>query len=149
MRLVVQRVKKAFVVSVEKKTKVGKIDIGLFVLVGIGEEDGKKDAEILADKLLKLRIMADEKGKMNLPVGDVKGSILVVSQFTLYADTSEGNRPSFIKAANPLKALKLYQCFVDRLKDGGVKVETGSFGEYMTIDAQLDGPVTILIDSTI
>lgn len=151
MRLVVQRVNKA---SVSAKNKVvGKIDKGLFVLVGVKEGDIEKDADVLAEKLAKLRIMADEKGKMNLSVNDlpaqagVGAKILAVSQFTLYADTSKGNRPSFIKAAEPKLAKEIYEQFVGKLKELGIKVETGSFGEYMEIDAKLDGPVTILISS--
>ena len=106
-----------------------------------------KDTEMLVEKLLKLRIMADENDKMNLSIGDVGGSILVVSQFTLYADTSGGNRPSFIGAALPDEAKKIYEHFVAKLKELGIKVETGSFGDYMQISTELDGPVTILLES--
>src|SRR3989344_6736759 len=143
MRLVVQRVKAASVRV--KENVVGKIDVGLFVLVGIGEEDSEKDAQILAEKLVKLRIMADSQEKMNLSVKDVGGKVLAVSQFTLYADTTGGNRPSFIKAAEPDKAEKIYNRFIESLKEFGVDVETGRFGEYMEIEARLDGPVTIII----
>ena len=145
MRLVVQRVKAASVRV--KENVVGKIDVGLFVLVGIGEEDSEKDAQILAEKLVKLRIMADSQEKMNLSVKDVGGKVLAVSQFTLYADTTGGNRPSFIKAAEPNKAEKIYSRFIESLKEFGVDVETGRFGEYMKVDTELDGPVTILLDS--
>ena len=145
MRVVVQRVRRA---SVEvKQEMVGKIEKGLFVLLGVEEADSQEDAEVLANKLSKLRIMADGKGKMNLSVGDVEGQILVVSQFTLHADTSAGNRPSFIKAANPKKAEKLYMYFIEYLKNLGVGVQTGKFGAYMNISVNLDGPVTIIIDS--
>ncbi len=145
MRLVVQRVSKASVrVSVSGEV-VGKINKGLFVLVGVKKGDSKQDAEDLAEKLAKLRIMADENGKMNLSVKDVDAAILAVSQFTLSADTSKGNRPSFIKAAQPDLAEKLYEHFVNKLRKLGVKVETGEFGAYMEIDAELDGPVTIVI----
>lgn len=145
MRLVVQRVSKASVrVSVSGEV-VGKINKGLFVLVGVKKGDSKQDAEDLAEKLAKLRIMADENGKMNLSVKDVDAAILAVSQFTLSADTSKGNRPSFIKAAQPDLAEKLYEHFVNKLRKLGVKVETGEFGAYMKIDAELDGPVTIVI----
>jgi D-tyrosyl-tRNA(Tyr) deacylase len=123
---------------------VGKIGRGLFVLVGIKKEDTEGTAEILAEKLVKLRVMADKAGKMNLAVGDVGAELLVVSQFTLYADTSGGNRPSFIEAALPEDARGVYEHFVTTLKALGVKVETGKFGEYMEISAELDGPVTIL-----
>lgn len=142
MKIVIQRVKKASV-SVSGEV-VGKINIGLLLLIGIGEEDTEKEAETLAEKTLKLRIMADEKGLMNLSVKDVAGELLAVSQFTLYADTSGGNRPSFVKAAKPEKALPIYNCFVEKLKASGISVQTGRFGEYMEINAVLDGPVTIL-----
>jgi D-tyrosyl-tRNA(Tyr) deacylase len=125
MRLVVQRVNKASVTIEGSEKTVGKISKGLFVLVGVGEEDSKDQAGVLAEKLSKLRIMRDKKGKMNLSIKDVKGKVLAVSQFTLFADTSKGNRPSFIKAAKP--------------------VETGEFGAYMKIEAELDGPVTIIM----
>lgn len=151
MRLVVQRVKKASV-SVAGVV-VGTIKEGLFVLVGVTEGDTKKDSEFLAEKLAKLRVMSDAKGKMNLSIKDlpagrqvVDGKILVVSQFTLYGDTSKGNRPSFVKAARPLVAEKLYNLFVKKLRELGVAVETGKFGEYMEIKASLDGPVTIIIE---
>ena len=145
MRLVVQRVKTASVKV--KKNVVGKIDVGLFVLVGVGKDDSEKDAQILAEKLVKLRIMADSQEKMNLSVKDVGGKVLAVSQFTLYADVSGGNRPSFINAEDPVKAKALYEYFIEELQKKGVKIETGSFGEYMGIEALLDGPVTILLES--
>ena len=116
--------------------------------MGIKKKDSEEDAEPLAEKLSKLRVMADKDGKINFSVKDVGASILVVSQFTLYADTSEGNRPSFIDAAGPSYARKIYERFVSKLKEFGVKVETGSFGDYMEIEASLDGPVTIIIEST-
>jgi D-tyrosyl-tRNA(Tyr) deacylase len=145
MRLIIQRVSKT---SVRVKGKVvGEISEGLFVLVGVKKGDSLKDAEVLAEKLNKLRIMADKAGKMNLSVADVKGEFLVVSQFTLYADTSGGNRPSFINAAEPDEAQQIYEHFLSKLKEKGAKVETGSFGEYMEISADLDGPVTILLES--
>jgi len=145
MRLVVQRVKKAKVLIKETDKVSGEIDKGLLVLLGVKEGDSKEDAERLAEKLSKLRVMADEKEKMNLSVGDVDGGMLVVSQFTLYADTSKGNRPSFIKAGDPKLAKELYEYFVAQLKEKGIKVETGEFGAYMEIDAELDGPVTIIV----
>jgi len=144
MRLVVQRVKNTSV-SV-KKAIVGKINEGLFVLVGVKETDSEKEAEFLADKLIKLRIMSDSQGKMNLSVKDVKAGILVVSQFTLYADTSGGNRPSFVEAAEPQKAEKIYNYFLTVLRDKDVRVETGIFGKYMSIETVLDGPVTIILE---
>lgn len=147
MKLVVQRVDKAKVEVVEKRKKTGEINTGLLVLVGVSKKDTLKSAEELAEKLSKLRVMKDEKEKMNLTVKQVNGSFLVVSQFTLYADTSGGNRPSFINAANPKKAEEIYEHFIKSLKDNGEKVETGSFGDYMDITASLDGPVTIIFEN--
>lgn len=145
MKLVIQRVTKARV-SVKGKV-VGEIGAGLFVLVGFSKEDREDYVDSLADKLAKLRIMADDNLKMNLSVTDSKTDVLVVSQFTLYADTKNGNRPSFIDAAHPTDAKKLYKKFVDRLKTTGLNVQTGEFGEYMDIDAALDGPVTIILEN--
>ena len=147
MRLVVQRVEKAKVLRQAQDKSwevVGEIGKGLFVLVGVKKGDTEKDAEALAVKLSKLRVMADAEDKTNLSVGDVEGSMLVVSQFTLHADTSAGNRPSFINAEDPKRAKELYDFFVEQLKKNGIKVETGSFGDYMKIETVLDGPVTIL-----
>jgi D-tyrosyl-tRNA(Tyr) deacylase len=146
MRVIIQRVKKAKVILDETGKVSGEINKGLLLLIGVGDEDGEEKARLLARKISKLRVMADDEGKMNLSVKDIGAGILVVSQFTLYADTSKGNRPSFIKAADPKKAEKLYNFFVDELKKEVGKVETGSFGAYMNIDAKLDGPVTILLD---
>lgn len=142
MKLVIQRVKSASVKVNEEV--VGQIDYGLFILVGIGIGDTKEKAKQLAVKISKLRVMADENEKMNLSVKDAQGSILAVSQFTLYADTSTGNRPSFVKSESPDKAKEIYVYFVECLREEGIKVETGEFGEYMIIDTILDGPVTIL-----
>ena len=144
MRLVVQRVKKASVIRVSGGQVVGEIGKGYLVLVGVKKGDTLEDVELLAAKLLKLRAMSDESDKMNLSIKDVGGEILVVSQFTLYADTSGGNRPSFINAALPEDAEKIYEHFVNKLEEAGVKTETGNFGDYMEINAILDGPVTIL-----
>ncbi|MCJ7805413.1 D-aminoacyl-tRNA deacylase [Patescibacteria group bacterium] len=144
MRLVIQRVRKAKVTVPGNGKVVGQIGPGLFVLVGVKKGDTLADAEVLAEKLLKLRVMADKEKKMNLSVGDIGGEFLVVSQFTLYADTSGGNRPSFINAAEPEEAKKVYEHLVSRLKEKGAKVETGSFGDYMEIETELDGPVTIV-----
>jgi len=145
MRLVVQRVKKARVTVIETGKVIGKIGQGLLVLLGVKKGDAKSEAEALAAKLAKLRVMADTAGKMNLSVMDVDAEILVVSQFTLYADTSGGNRPSFIQAALPDEAREIYEHFLAELRKLGVKVETGSFGAYMEISAELDGPVTIVL----
>lgn len=153
MRLVVQRVKKAVVTVVETGKVAGEIGPGLFVLVGIKKGDGQKEAAILAVKLEKLRVMADKTGKMNLSVKDLPaqagagGQVLVVSQFTLYADTSGGNRPSFIQAAEPKEAKEIYEHFVNKLKANKLKVATGSFGDYMEIESVLDGPVTIVLET--
>lgn len=144
MKLVVQRVKNAKVRVIDAGRVVGKIGMGLFILVGVGKDDNKEDAENLAEKISKLRIISDVYGKMNLSVKETNREILVVSQFTLLADTSGGNRPSFIKVAKPNKARDIYEFFVTSLKKLGLHVETGSFGEYMEIEAILDGPVTIV-----
>ncbi len=143
MKLVIQRVKDAEVRLVETDKVAGQIGEGLLVLVGIKKGDSLKDAEMLAQKLSKLRVMKDDNGKMNL----VSKEFLIVSQFTLYADTSGGNRPSFVGAAQPNDARKLYDHFIVKLEEKGLRVETGSFGDYMEIDAKLDGPVTIIFES--
>jgi D-tyrosyl-tRNA(Tyr) deacylase len=147
MRLVIQRVKKAAVKKIETGEIVGQIGHGLFVLVGVKKGDELKDAEILAAKLVKLRIMADKEGKMNLSIADISGEILVVSQFTLIAETKGQNRPSFIEAALPDEAKKIYEFFVEKIREKGIKIETGSFGDYMEIETILDGPVTILLEA--
>ena len=144
MRLVVQRVENAKVIKVEDGSSIGEIGKGLFVLVGVKKGDTEKDAEALVEKLSNLRVMSDTEGKMNLAVTDAGGRILVVSQFTLHADTSGGNRPSFINAEEPKRAKELYEFFVNSLRENGLTVETGSFGDYMKIEAVLDGPVTII-----
>lgn len=144
MKLVIQRVATASLsVEGELFSKIGK---GYFVLVGIGKEDTTKHADLLAEKLSKLRVMADDEGKMNLTVSNSKGEMLIVSQFTLLADTRGGNRPSFISAAPPEIARPLYEYFVKKVRSFGMKVETGKFGNDMKIDASLDGPVTILLE---
>ncbi len=147
MKLVVQRVSKAKVTGIESGKTFGEIGDGLFVLVGFKKGDTEKEIDYLVEKLVKLRVMKDGEKKMNLSVLDTKGEILVVSQFTLYADTKDGNRPSFINAEEPNKACELYELFIKKLKEMGVKIETGSFGEYMQIEAELDGPVTILLSN--
>lgn len=144
MRLVIQRVSGASV-AVGGKV-VGKIDKGFFILVGVGQEDNEEKVDELIEKVSKLRIMADGDGKMNRSILDVRGKILAVSQFTLYSNTSKGNRPSFTKAAKSKEAKKLYEYFVDGLKKKEISVETGSFGEYMDIDVKLDGPVTMVVN---
>lgn len=145
MRAVVQRVKKG---SVEIKEKeVGKIEDGLVVLLGVGQNDIEKDAEYLTEKIVNLRIFEDKEGKMNLSVKDINGQILVISQFTLYGDCKKGRRPSFILAALPDKAEKLYDYFVKYIKNYDLKVETGQFQAMMLVKIFNDGPVTILLDS--
>lgn len=145
MKLVIQRVSQAKL-SV-KNNLISEIGQGLFILVGVGVEDTDKNAEFLASKLAKLRVMKDSTDKMNLTVKDVGGELLVVSQFTLYADTSGGNRPSFIKAAEPSKARSIYEYFIKKLREYDLTVKTGVFGEYMKIEPILDGPVTIVMES--
>ena len=146
MKLVVQRVNSARVTEVKSGKTVGKIEKGLLVLLGIGKTDTEKDADYLVGKLLNLRIMSDNSNKINLSIVNVNAALLVVSQFTLYADTAKGNRPSFTSAEEPSKAEYLYGYFVGKLKEANVRVETGSFGEYMRLDCDLDGPVTILLE---
>jgi len=143
MRLVIQRVKKASVTAGNHRESIGN---GLFILFGAGKGDKKESIPKLAQKVYKMRVMADEDGKMNKAVGDIKGEFLVVSQFTLYADISGGNRPSFVNALEQDKAQELYEFFVDELKKLGAEVKTGSFGNYMNLQVDLDGPVTILVE---
>ena len=146
MKAVVQRV--SFAEVKVDGVSVGKIADGLFVLLGCCVEDTKSEAELLARKLCNLRIFCDENDKMNLSVLDTNGEVLVVSNFTLCADTKKGNRPSFINAARPETAEPLYEYFTQCVKDNGVKtVQNGQFGADMKIDAHLDGPVTILLDT--
>jgi len=146
MRAVVQRVKQARV-DVEGKT-VGEIKQGLLVFLGVGEEDGEKDAEYLADKIANLRIFSDENDLMNLSLLDIGASALVVSQFTLLGDCRKGRRPSFAKAARPERANELYEYFIEVVLGKGITVATGKFQEMMDVHLINDGPVTLLLDST-
>ena len=144
MKLVIQRVKRA---SVEvNKEIVGKIEQGFLVLLGVGPEDTKEIADFLVQKLIKLRVFEDENGKMNLSLKDINGELLIVSQFTLYADCTGGNRPSFTNAAKPDKANELYEYFIQECKKENIKVEHGIFGADMKVELLNDGPVTILLD---
>jgi D-tyrosyl-tRNA(Tyr) deacylase len=145
MRAVVQRVSKARVLV--NGRIAGKIDIGLVVLLGVGETDTSDAARYLAEKTATLRIFADEAGKMNLSLVDIRGAALVVSQFTLYGDARGQRRPSFIKAARPDKANQLYEDYCAALRDFGVSVQTGIFQAMMSLELTNDGPVTILLDS--
>lgn len=143
MKIIIQRVKNCSVTRETDEKIVGKISSGLLLLLGIKKGDTEREADFLINKISKLRVMADGDGKMNLTVLDTESEVLVVSQFTLYADTSDGNRPSFIDAEEPKKAKILYDYFIEKLKLNGILVQTGSFGEYMKINCVLDGPVTI------
>jgi D-tyrosyl-tRNA(Tyr) deacylase len=146
MRVVIQRVQNASV-SIEKKL-FSSIDKGLLILVGIEEADNAEDIDWLCRKIIDLRIFADNEGKMNLSVKDVDGGILVISQFTLYASTKKGNRPSYIKSARPETAIPLYESFTTVLSNLFQKpVKTGVFGADMQVSLVNDGPVTICIDS--
>ena len=146
MRVVVQRCSRAEVRI--DGSSVGKIGQGYMLLVGISESDTKEEAEVIAKKIAQLRVFEDGEGKMNLSIRDVGGAILSISQFTLYADCRKGNRPSFIRAARPEQAEKLYDFFNETLrKTYGLTVETGRFGADMKVDFVNDGPVTILLDS--
>lgn len=146
MRAVVQRVKHAKV-SVEGSI-TGEIEKGILVLIGVGEDDTIKDLEYMAEKIINLRIFEDSEDKMNLSVLDVKGDVLVVSQFTLYGDCRKGNRPSYSKAARPDIAKEYYDRFIEYIKDKyKIKVESGVFQASMEVDFINDGPVTLMLDS--
>jgi len=151
LRAVVQRVKKASVKiqnTSDEDYINGEIDKGLLVFLGITHEDNDKDLDYIADKISGLRIFEDEQGKMNLSIDDIKGEILLISQFTLYGDCRKGRRPGFTDAARPEIAIPLYEKMIDTLKLKGIKVEVGIFGADMLVDIQNDGPVTILLDSS-
>lgn len=145
MRAVLQRVSRA---SVEVEGRiVGQIGTGLLVLVGVGHGDTEAEARLLADKTARLRIFADEVGKFNRSLLDIGGSALVVSQFTLYADTRKGRRPSFTEAAPPEQAAPLVEAYCAALRDLGVPVETGVFGAMMRVALVNEGPVTVMLDT--
>ncbi len=145
MKALLQRVSEASV-SVAGEV-VGKIGRGLVVFIGVAGGDAERDAQYLAQKAVNLRVFADETGKFNLSALDISGELLVVSQFTLLADTRKGRRPSFIEAAPPAQAEALFGRFVAETRGSGLKVETGRFQQYMQVEIHNDGPVTILLDS--
>ena len=145
MKLIIQRVANAQV-EVENKI-IGSIGKGFLVLLGVTHEDTTENADNLVKKLLNLRIFPDENYKMNLSLKDVNGELLVVSQFTLYADCHKGNRPSFVEAAKPEQANKLYEYFVEKCRKENVTVQTGEFGAHMKVSLLNDGPVTIILEN--
>ncbi|NLJ98769.1 MAG: D-tyrosyl-tRNA(Tyr) deacylase [Tissierellia bacterium] len=145
MRAVVQRVSEANV-KVDGNI-VGEIDKGLLVFLGVGEEDNNDDLEYMVGKILGLRIFEDENGKMNLSLEDIQGELLIVSQFTLYGDVRKGRRPSFSTSADPKIAENMYEQFIKKCKEKGIKTEKGIFGADMEVRLTNQGPVTILIDS--
>lgn len=146
MRMVCQRVLEAEVKV--NNEQVGKIDRGLLVFLGVGKDDSEADAHFIADKLVNLRIFADEADKMNLSVQDVSGAILLISNFTLHGDCRKGRRPGFDTAAQPELAKQLYEKVIALVATQGVLVEKGTFGEYMLITSINDGPVTFILDSS-
>ena len=145
MRFLIQRVQEASV-SIDGET-VGAIDQGFCVLIGVSEEDTRETADLMVRKMLGLRIFQDENEKTNLSLADVGGSLLLISQFTLYADCRKGNRPSFVKAGSPDKANELYEYIIEKCAESGRKVERGVFGAYMKISLINDGPFTVMLDS--
>ena len=144
MRLVIQRVSEAKV-EVDNKV-VGKIGRGFLVLLGVGQEDNEEKANFLVEKLCNLRVFRDENEKMNLSIKDIDGELLIISQFTLYADCKKGNRPSFVNAAEPKFANNLYEYFINKCKEKIKNVEKGIFGADMKVSLINEGPVTILLE---
>lgn len=145
MRAVIQRVNSGSVAVDE--SIVGSIGKGFVVLLGVNEKDTEGDVLYMVDKIVNLRIFEDDNEKMNLSLPDVKGELLVVSQFTLYGDCRKGRRPNFMSAAGPEKAEDLYNEFVKKCRELGVKTETGTFQAYMKVNIENDGPVTVIVDS--
>jgi D-tyrosyl-tRNA(Tyr) deacylase len=144
MRALIQRVSHG-AVTIGGATKA-EVDLGLVILLGVGPEDGEEQAAYLAEKIANLRIFEDEAGKMNLSLLDAAGSAIAVSQFTLYADTAKGRRPSFVGAAPPEQAAPLVERFAELLREQGVPTQTGEFGAHMQIELVNDGPVTIWLE---
>ncbi|MCK8825229.1 D-aminoacyl-tRNA deacylase [Fuchsiella alkaliacetigena] len=145
MKAVIQRAKEA-VVKVETEV-IGEIEKGLVVLLGVGEDDQQQDVEYLVDKTVNLRIFANQEGKMDFSALDLDLEVLIIPQFTLYGDCSEGRRPDFNQAAGPTKAKQLYQDYVQAVQESGLEVATGRFGAMMEVELVNDGPVTIVLDS--
>lgn len=145
MKAVIQRVQYA-TVKVDGEL-IGQCHKGFMILLGVGMEDTIKDVEVLVNKISKLRVFEDEAGKMNLSIQDVHGEMLVISQFTLYADCRKGNRPSFVNAAPPVVSEPLYEAFVSKVQELGIPVEHGQFGADMKVELLNDGPVTIVMES--
>jgi len=145
MRVVIQRVSEASV-KVDNEI-VGEIGKGLMLLIGVDESDENTDADWLVKKILDVRVFSDDEGKMNHSIKDINGEILCISQFTLISDYKKGNRPSYIKAAKPDKAIPLFEYFKDEIKKSGLKTESGIFGADMKVSLINDGPVTLVFDS--
>lgn len=145
MRVVLQCVQRASVII--QDTVRGSINRGLVVFLGVAHDDEERDVDWMLDRVIKLRVFPDVQGKMNRSLVDVGGSLLVVSQFTLFADTANGRRPSFFRAAGPEKGRLLYERFLELARSHGMQVETGEFGAHMVVDCVNDGPVTIVLDS--
>ena len=145
MKLVIQRVDNAKV-DVDSKT-IGKIEKGFLVLLGVTHEDTEKNVDYLVKKLLNLRVFPDENYKMNLSIKDIHGELLIVSQFTLYANCQNGNRPSFTDAAKPEKANELYKYFIKKCKEENIEAQTGEFGANMQVSLLNNGPVTIILEN--
>ncbi|NUG67647.1 D-tyrosyl-tRNA(Tyr) deacylase [Lactobacillus mellis] len=144
MKVVLQRVQRASVTIAQKR--VAQIKNGVLLLVGFGQNDDEQTVDYLARKISKSRIFSDQNGKINLAINDVQGQILSVSQFTLYADTAKGNRPSFVDALNPQQAQELYELFNEKLRASGCDVQTGVFGADMQVELVNDGPLTIIYE---
>ena len=146
MKVLLQRVTSASVSVTDEVA--GRIGQGLVAFIGVANSDTRKDAQYLAQKTANLRIFTDEAGRFNLSALDINGELLIVSQFTLLADTRRGRRPSFTEAAPPAQAEELFECFIEEVRATGLKVATGRFQQYMQVEIHNDGPVTILLDSS-